>query len=133
MRKTGLIKDKHIESAIKDILKSPSRARIYLYLLRNNGAKTEEIIKGSKLHPSTVRETLSKMNEQKIIYREKEKNDSIGKNPFIYYPISPLNLLKKYTKEIEDKLTKIANLSNSRNNEYKNNRVKINIFEKEDS
>jgi predicted transcriptional regulator len=133
MRKTGLIKDKNIESAIKDILKSPSRARIYLYLLRNNGAKTEEIIKGSKLHPSTVRETLSKMNEQKIIYREKQKNDSIGKNPFIYHPIPPLNLLKKYTKEIEDKLTKIANLSNSRNNEYKNNRVKINIFEKDDS
>lgn len=133
MRKTGLIKDKNIESAIKDILKSPSRARIYLYLLRNNGAKTEEIIKGSKLHPSTVRETLSKMNEQKIIYREKQKNDSIGKNPFIYYPISPLNLLKKYTKEIEDKLTKIANLSNSRSDEYKNNRVKINIFEKDDS
>jgi predicted transcriptional regulator len=132
MRKKGLIRDKNIESAIKDILKSPSRARIYLYLLRNNGAKTEEIIKGSKLHPSTVRETLSKMNEQKIIYREKQKNDSIGKNPFIYYPISPLNLLKKYTTEIENKLTKIANLSNSRNDRYKNNRVKIKILEKED-
>ena len=131
MRKKGLIRDKNIESAIKDILKSPSRARIYLYLLRHNGAKTEEIIKGSKLHPSTVRETLSKMNEQKIIYREKQKNDSIGKNPFIYYPISPLNLLKKYTTEIEDKLTKIANLSNSRNDIYRNNRVKIKIFEKE--
>ena len=132
MRKKGLIKDKNIESAIKEILKSPSRARIYLYLLRNNGAKTEEIIKGSKLHPSTVRESLSKMNEQKIIFREKQKNDSIGKNPFIYYPISPLNLLKKYTTEIEDKLTKIANLSNSKNIEY-NNKVKIKIFEKEDS
>ena len=132
MRKKGLIRDKNIESAIKDILKSPSRARIYLYLLRHNGAKTEEIIKGSKLHPSTVRETLSKMNEQKIIYREKQKNDSIGKNPFIYYPISPLNLLKKYTTEIEDKLTKIANLSNSRNELYRNNRVKIKIFERED-
>ena len=132
MRKKGLIRDKNIESAIKDILKSPSRARIYLYLLRNNGAKTEEIIKESKLHPSTVRETLSKMNEQKIIYREKQKNDSIGKNPFIYYPISPLNLLKKYTTEIENKLTKIANLSNSRNDRYRNNRVKIKILEKED-
>jgi predicted transcriptional regulator len=133
MRNKGLIKDKNIESAIKEILKSPSRARIYLFLLRNNGAKTEEIIKGSKLHPSTVRESLSKMNEQKIIYREKQKNDSIGKNPFIYYPISPLNLLKKYTTEIEDKLTKIANLSNSKNNEYNINQVKIKIFEKEDS
>jgi len=132
MRKTGLIKDKNIEFAIRDILKSPSRARIYLFLLRNNGAKTEEIIKGSRLHPSTVRETLSKMNEQKLIYRKKQKNDSIGKNPFIYYPISPLDLIKKYTNEIEEKLTKIANLSNSRYKTYKSNRVKIKIFEKED-
>ena len=72
------------------------------------------------------------MNEQKLIYRKKQKNDSIGKNPFIYYPISPLDLLKKYTNEIEEKLTKIANLSNSRYNTYKSNRVKIKIFEKED-
>jgi predicted transcriptional regulator len=132
MRKKGFIKDKNIESAIKDILKSPSRARIYLYLLRNNGAKTEEIIKGSKLHPSTVRETLSKMNVQKLIYRKKLKNESIGKNPYIYYPISPLDLLRKYTNEIEEKLTKIANLSNSKQNKDKSNRVRIKIFERED-
>ena len=62
MRNKRLIKDKNIESAIRDILKSPSRARIYLFLLRNNGAKTDEIIKGTKLHPSTVRESLSKIN-----------------------------------------------------------------------
>ena len=132
MRKKILIRDKKIESAIKDILKSTSRARIYLYLLKNNGAKTEDIINGSKLHPSTVRETLSKMNEQKIIFRKKQKNDSIGKNPYIYYPITPLNLLKKYTNEIEEKLTKIANLSNSKYKNLKSNQVKIKIFEKED-
>ena len=125
-------KDKKIESAIKDILKSTSRARIYLYLLKNNGSKTEEIINGSKLHPSTVRETLSKMNDQKIIFRKKEKNDSIGKNPYVYYPIPPLNLLKKYTNEIEEKLTNIANLQNSKYKNLKNNQVKIKIFEKED-
>ncbi|MCK5300618.1 MAG: ArsR family transcriptional regulator [Thermoplasmatales archaeon] len=132
MRNKRLIKDKNIESAIRDILKSPSRARIYLFLLRNNGAKTDEIIKGTKLHPSTVRESLSKMNEQKLIYRKKLKNDSIGKNPYIYYPISPLDLLKKYTNEIEEKLTKIANLSNSGYNNNKPNRVSIKIVEKED-
>jgi predicted transcriptional regulator len=132
MRKNLQTKDKKIESAIKDILKSTSRARIYLYLLKNNGSKTEEIINGSKLHPSTVRETLSKMNDQKIIFRKKEKNDSIGKNPYIYYPIPPLNLLKKYTNEIEEKLTNIANLQNSKYKNLKSNRVKIKIFEKED-
>ena len=42
MRKIGLIKDKNIESAIQEILKSKSRARIYLFLLKNN-----------KLYPDT--------------------------------------------------------------------------------
>jgi predicted DNA-binding transcriptional regulator len=132
MRKKGLIKDKNIELAIQEILKSTSRARIYLFLLRNNEARTEEIIRGTKLHPSTVRETLSKMNEQKLIYRKKLKNDSIGKNPFIYYPISPIDLLKKYTNEIEEKLNKIANLSYSKNSEDLSNKVRIKISEKEE-
>jgi predicted transcriptional regulator len=132
MRKKWLIKDKNIESAIREVLKSTSRARIYLYLLRHNGAKTEQIINGSKLHPSTVRETLSKMNEQKIIYRKKQKNESIGKNPYIYYPISPLDLLKKHTTEIEEKLTKIANLAYSKQNRDQANQVKIKIFERKD-
>ena len=84
MWRTGTNRDKSIERAVNDILKSRARSRIYIYLLRKNGARTEEIIKGTRLHPSTVRETLSKMFELNLIYREKIKNDSIGKNPFIY-------------------------------------------------
>ena len=132
MRKIGLIKDKNIESAIQEILKSTSRARIYLFLLKNNEAMTDEIIKGTKLHPSTVRETLSKMNEQKIIFRKKLKNDSIGKNPFIYYPIPPIELLKKYSNEIEDKLNRIANLSYSKYANDNSNKIRIKILEKEE-
>jgi predicted transcriptional regulator len=131
MRNKGL-KDKNIESAIREILKSTSRARIYLFLLRNNEARAEKIIRGTKLHPSTVRETLSKMNEQKLIYRKKLKNDSIGKNPFIYYPIPPIELLKKYTNEIEEKLNKIANLSYSKYTNDKSNKIRIKILEKEE-
>ena len=132
MRKKGLIKDKNIESAIQEILKSTSRAKIYLYLLKNKEAKTEDIIKGTKLHPSTVRETLSKMNKQKLIYRKKLKTDTIGKNPFIYYAIPPIDLLKKYTNEIEEKLNKIANLSYSKYAKNNSNKVRIKILEKEE-
>ena len=94
MRKTRVSQDKSLEKAVSDILQSRARSRIYLYLLRKNGAKTEQIIKGTRLHPSTVRETLSKMYDQKLIYRKKIKNDSIGKNPYIYYSIPPVKLLK---------------------------------------
>jgi len=125
MQRPGEKTDKNIEHAAIEILKSRARSRIYIYLLRKNGAKTEHIIKATKLHPSTVRETLSKMYEQKIIYRKKIKNDSIGKNPYIYYSIPPVKLIKKYANEIEEKLNKIANLTNSRKTNYRPIKIKI--------
>jgi len=76
MFRSGFNRDKNIETIVHDLLKSRARSRIYIFLLRKNGAKTEDIIKGTKLHPSTVRETLSKMYDQKQIFRKKIKNDS---------------------------------------------------------
>jgi len=131
MHKSGKKISKNTERSVRDILKSRARSRIYIYLLKNDGAKTEDIVKGTKLHPSTVRETLSKMFEQNQIYRRKKVNEKIGKNPYLYYPIPPIELLKRYTKEIEDKLNKIANLSFS-NNDGNKKSVKIKIIEKAD-
>ncbi len=128
MQRLGKKSSKNIERAVCDILKTRAKSRIYIYLLKKNGAKTEQIIKGTKLHPSTVRETLSKMYEQKQIYRKKIKNENIGKNPYIYYSIPPIKLLKRYRKEIEEKLNKIANLGFADNK----NSFKIKIIEKAD-
>ena len=119
---------KNIETIVNDLLKSRARSRIYIFLLRKNGAKTEDIIKGTKLHPSTVRETLSKMYDQKQILRKKIKNDCIGKNPFIYYAMPPIKLLKIHAKEIEERLNKIANLG-SKDKITGINSVKIKIDE----
>jgi predicted DNA-binding transcriptional regulator len=111
MQKATTRKDKSLEKTINEILESRARSRIYLYLLRKNGAKSEQIIRGTRLHPSTVRETLSEMYVQGLIYRKKIKNGSIGKNPYMYYPISPVKLLKKYVSEIEYRLNKLASLA----------------------
>lgn len=127
MKKAGVIRDKSIETTVRDILKSRASSSIYLYLLRKNGAVTEQIIKGSHLHPSTVRETLSKMNEQRLIYRKKIKNDNIGKNPFVYFAISPVELIKRYSKEMEDRLNRLANLAFSKNKRKHYRPVKIKI------
>ena len=124
-------RDKNVEKAVRDILKSRARSRIYVYLLRKNGAKTEQIVNGTRLHPSTVRETLSKMYDQELIFRRKIKNDSIGKNPYIYYPIPPIELLKRYANEIEDRLNKLASLA-SRGKVKNYKPVKIKIHEKAD-
>lgn len=127
MIRSRSIRDKNIETIVNDLLKSRARSKIYIFLLKKNGAKTEDIIKGTKLHPSTIRETLLKMYEQKQIFRKKEKNDSIGKNPYIYYPIPPIQLLKIHAKDIEDKLNRIANLGSKNNlGGFKTVKIKIN-------
>ena len=126
MRKRVITRDKSIEDAVDDILKSRATSRIYIYLLRKNGAKTEQIIKGTRLHPSTVRETLSKMYDLRLIYRKKIQNDSIGKNPFFYYPISPIELLKRHANEIEKRLNKLASLASKKQIKgYKPVKIKI--------
>ncbi|MFW6122284.1 MAG: helix-turn-helix domain-containing protein, partial [Petrotogales bacterium] len=122
--------DKSTERAIHDILKSRAESRVYIYLLRKNGAISEDIIKGTKLHPSTVRELLSKMYDQKLIYREKLKNDSVGKNPYFYRATPPIKLLQKYAKEIEARLNKIAELTGKKSGNTKY--VRIKIFERVD-
>ena len=61
MKNAGITRDKSVENAVREILKSRARSRIYMFLLRKEGVITEQIIKGTHLHPSTVRETLSKM------------------------------------------------------------------------
>ena len=129
MKNAGITRDKSVEKAVREILKSRALSSVYTYLLRKDGARTEQIIKGTRLHPSTVRETLSKMHEQNLIYRKKIKNDSIGKNPYMYYAISPVLLLKRYSSEMENRLNKLASLAFSKE-EMKNYRpVRIKIVD----
>jgi len=111
--------NKHIETAVNELLDSRAESRIYVYLLRKNGARSNDIIRGTKLHPSTVRELLSKMYANKIIYREKIKTETIGKNPYLYRAISPVILLQRRVKVIETRLNTIANLTGKTNgNKY---------------
>ena len=127
MRESRIQIDRSTEKAVREILKSKAEARIYIYLLRKNGARSEEIIKGTKLHPSTVRELLSKMHSQKLIYREKLKNDSIGKNPYLYRAVPPVKLLQKYASEMESRLNKLINLARK---DGSSRYVKIKIYER---
>jgi predicted transcriptional regulator len=103
--------NKHIETAVNELLDSRAESRIYVYLLRKNGARSDDIIRGTRLHPSTVRELLSKMYANKIIYREKIRTETIGKNPYLYSAISPVILLQRRVKVIETRLNTIANLT----------------------
>ncbi|HEC89172.1 MAG TPA: ArsR family transcriptional regulator [Thermoplasmatales archaeon] len=109
----GFRKDEELEIVLEGILKSHAQSLIYLYLLRNGKAKAEDIIRGTKLHPSTVRESLSKMHARGLISRVKLKNDSIGKNPYLYHPLPVIQLLKIYTMEMEEKFNRLISLTSN--------------------
>ena len=117
--------DKSTERAVHDLFQSKAESRIYLYILRRNRAGSADIIRGTRLHPSTVRELLVRMHAHRLIYREKLKNDHIGKNPYLYRAVTPLTLLKRYTQDLEKKLNKIANLSNKQNDAITSVRIQI--------
>ena len=130
MRGSNIFIDKRTEKAVRELLKSTAESRIYIYLLRKNGATSDAVIHGTRLHPSTVRELLSKMHTQKLIYREKLKNDHIGKNPYLYRAVPPVVLLQRYATEIEEKLNRILSLTPKK--EGNNRFVKIKIYEREE-
>jgi predicted transcriptional regulator len=129
LNKTPFTIDKNIETAVNELLDSRAESRIYIYLLQKNQARSDEIIEGTKLHPSTVRELLLKMYNNKIIYREKIKTETIGKNPYLYKAISPVILLKRRVKIIETRLNTIANLTRNTNG---NKHVQITIYHQAD-
>ena len=117
--------DKSTERAVHDLFQSKAESKIYLFVLRRNGARSTDIIRGTHLHPSTVRELLVRMHTQRCIYREKLKNNHIGKNPYIYRAAQPLTLLKRYAQDLETKLNKIARLTTKHTESTTSVRIKI--------
>jgi predicted transcriptional regulator len=133
MGKERMHSTKGLELVVQDILRSQAQSRIYLFLLRKDGAKTDDIIKGTLLHPSTVRETLAKMHTKKIVFRKKQKNDNIGKNPYVYIPLPPVKLLKRYTLDLEKKLNNLVSIPIKNGKNETKNIVKIAIIQREES
>jgi len=131
MRKAGNTTDGQLEKTIRDIIKSKAQSRIYLFLLRKNHSRTQDIIKGTRLHPSTVREALVQMHQKHLIRREKIQNDSIGKNPYIYSPLPPVLLIKKYIEDMEHRLNTLVHLTGQQKNKTTPS-IHIHIITKEE-
>jgi predicted DNA-binding transcriptional regulator len=107
---------KKVKDALTEILKSEAESKIYLFLYLKGGVKSSEIAYGTGLYPSTVRELLAKMYRERIIYREKIESKQAGKNPYVYYAVSPLKILRRFARRMEGRLNSIAKLTKGRNN-----------------
>ena len=131
MRNAGTNKESQLEKTIQEIIQSKAQSKIYLFLLRKHHCKTEDVIKGTRLHPSTVRDALVRMYKNQLIFREKIKTDSIGKNPYVYVPIPPILLIKKHIEELEQRLNSIVNVSFGKKQDTSVHTVQININKQE--
>ena len=127
MRKAGTINDSQLEKTIQEIIQSKAQSKIYLFLLRKNHSKTEDIIKGTHLHPSTVRESLVRMHKKQLILRVKIKNDAIGKNPYVYAPLPPILLIKKHVADLEYRLNNLVSISGRDKQDKPMHTIHINI------
>lgn len=99
-----------MEKILTEALKSESASKIYLAVYKRGGLRSSEIATITGLHPSTVRECLARLCKQRVLYREKIKEKTVGKNPYIYFAASPLKILKIYIKKVENDLNHLAKL-----------------------
>jgi transcription initiation factor IIE alpha subunit len=104
-----------LETAVLELFDSRAESRVYLFLLRHDGVLSDEVVRGTRLHPSTVRELLSAMYDARVISRRKLRTESIGKNPYLYYAVSPLVLLRRRVKTLERRLNLVASVASPQN------------------
>ena len=97
-----------LEAAVQELFDSQAECRVYVFLLRHDGVLSDEVIRGTGLHPSTVRELLASMYGRRVVVRRKLRTDSIGKNPFLYFAVSPLVLVRRRAKVLERRLNALA-------------------------
>jgi len=106
---------KNLEETVVQILKelkmTETQAKIYVYLCRAGEATAEQIAEGTKIYPTAVREALVEMYNMGVIKRKKKGGIGLlGRRPYIYSAVPPLELVKKLASELQQKLSKLLML-----------------------
>lgn len=99
--------DKRIIDLLSWLLETETRARIYVYLRQHPASTSEEIAEGTGLYPSTVREAIVELHDEKVVTRNKRESDGAGNNPFEYEAIAPSDLVKQGAKQVQDELNAV--------------------------
>jgi predicted transcriptional regulator len=102
--------DQGIVDLLSWVLDTETRARIYVYLRKHPGSTSEEIAEGTGLYPSTVRESLAELHDEKKVTREKRESAGAGNNPYAYTAIAPSELVSGIVDEVQGELNTVFNL-----------------------
>ncbi|MEA1993541.1 MAG: helix-turn-helix domain-containing protein [Euryarchaeota archaeon] len=109
-----LKKDKEKESFLTETLRwlniGEAKSKVYLYLLKKKRATAKEIMEEARLYPTTVREVLTEMVKEGVLEREKIETENVGRNPYIYNAVSPLEITKKRIAVLEKGVSELLSL-----------------------
>jgi sugar-specific transcriptional regulator TrmB len=83
------------------------KAKIYVYLRKAGPSTAEDIVKGTGLYITSVREALSDLNKKEIVVRQKVQKKGAGKPPYVYEAIPPRELIEKMGQDLQEKLSRI--------------------------
>jgi len=102
--------DQGIVDLLAWILDTETRARIYVYLRQHPHSTSDEVADGTGLYPSTVREALAELHDEKTVSRDKRESSGAGNNPYEYEAIAPSELVRGVVGEVQRELNTVFNL-----------------------
>jgi len=102
--------DEGIVDLLSWLLDTETRARIYVHLRQHPNSTSDEIAEGTGLYPSTVREALAGLHDERTVIRGKRQNDGAGNNPYEYSAIPPSDLVGDVVDDVQSQLNTVFNL-----------------------
>jgi len=108
MSKTIESVDKTLVGNLSSLLSSEVRAKIYIFLRKYPNSTVDEIADGTGIYPSTIRESIFEMYNENYVIRKKMDRDGLGKKPYLYSAIEPVEMVKMISEAIKLKLNDLV-------------------------
>ncbi|WP_247009281.1 winged helix-turn-helix domain-containing protein [Halorientalis litorea] len=102
--------DESVVDLLSWILDTETRARIYVSLRQSPHSTSDEIADETGLYPSTVREALAELHEERKVERRKRESGGAGNNPYEYTAIPPSDLVSGIVGDVQSELNTLFNL-----------------------
>ncbi|MBI4362633.1 MAG: transcriptional regulator [Euryarchaeota archaeon] len=99
--------DLRLVNVLEDFWFTEIKAKIYIYLRKAGKSTAEDIVNGTGLYITSVREALADMHKTGVVKREKVAKKGAGKPPYTYEAIAPRDLIEKMSEDIQEKLSHI--------------------------
>ncbi|MEM3086899.1 MAG: helix-turn-helix domain-containing protein [Halobacteria archaeon] len=99
--------DLRLVDVLEDFWFTEIKAKIYIYLRKAGKSTAEDIVKGTNLYITSVREALAEMTRAGVVKRSKLPKSGAGKPPYVYEAIPPRDLIETMAAPIQEKLSQI--------------------------